>query len=863
MQHQSKRRGTKPHSTFAQGEAVRNDNPPSADDALGSVQASMPLADGHSAHLKFESMPDFNSVAAGGDTILTLAPVQTDVTPDDQETKLVAAPPAQNVVGNLDHISDTIISGWVMIRDAPSHRCKIFLMEEGQILKRTVASHFREDLKAAGIGDGCYGYQVEMPRGLLDGNIHHIAIVECSTGQVVGAEIEWQSTAGTATQEMKDRPSTDRNEIVAEDTRTLNEWSVSATSNVIQNKFRNSRLANSNESRILVLFDVSDLVYYLGHHPNLTGIQRVQSSIILATALDGILPISAMTFLSFNSQTRRWMSIPAGFLIDLLQDMFLPEGRRSISFAPQDARVGMLPGAKDFVGTAVFASSVPSVLCMLGAAWVQQDYFHRVLALKRQFGTKFVMTVHDLIPIYARDTCDQGTVRVFEGFLRRAVRHVDHYLCVSENTAIDLRRFIQGMGLSSPSVTVTRNGSSFKEFLTEASQGSLDFESMPQYFVLFVSTIEGRKNHKLMLDVWQRMVSEGIEPPQLVCVGRIGWRSENFVAKLVEENYLDGRVVILQDISDAQLQLLYQSCLFTVYPSIYEGWGLPVGEALASGKICVVSNRSSLPEVAGDLGVYINLDDPEHCYCTIRDLVIDDAGRERREAAIRSNYLPITWHEVASQVIEGCKMAVATDWVDPYPYAATPYSVEISFGRREHESIDSAIGQDLLDRIIDARTGILLLEPLREDSFLIGEDARTGSRWAEPEAWGTWLCHEWGEMLFGLDATNCTVFYIALRLRAAAPVAGCRVSISANGEAVWSGPAPHRPTTILIRVRRRGVSSSGWKLRLRADIKVPPDALQQVEAIDRRLPLLGFERMVIVPESDLKTRVDVMTALVF
>ena len=75
------------------------------------------------------------------------------------------------------------------------------------------------------------------------------------------------------------------------------------------------------------------------------------------------------------------------------------------------------------------------------------------------------MMVHDLIPIYARETCDQSTVRVFEDFLRRALRHVDHYLCVSENTAKDLRSYLRALSLPEPAITVTKNGSSFEQFL--------------------------------------------------------------------------------------------------------------------------------------------------------------------------------------------------------------------------------------------------------------------------------------------------------------------------------------------------------------------------------------------------------------
>src|SRR6202011_1529090 len=199
-----------------------------------------------------------------------------------------------------------------------------------------------------------------------------------------------------------------------------------------ENIFSDARL------RTHVMFDVSDLVYYIGHHANLTGIQRVQSSIVLAMLQSAVIAPSSIVFLSFNARTKQWVAIPTGFLASLLRDLFLPESQRLVNFSADDARYGVLPGAKAFDGIGVLDDGSPSVLCLLGAAWVQQDYIHRVLAWKRRFGTRFVMTVHDLIPIYARETCDQDTARVFDAFMRRALPHVDHVLAVSENTAKDL-----------------------------------------------------------------------------------------------------------------------------------------------------------------------------------------------------------------------------------------------------------------------------------------------------------------------------------------------------------------------------------------------------------------------------------------
>ena len=107
-----------------------------------------------------------------------------------------------------------------------------------------------------------------------------------------------------------------------------------------------------------------------------------------------------------------------------------------------------------------------------------------------------------------------------------------------------------------------------------------------------------------------------------------------------------------------------------MFPSLYEGWGLPVGESLAAGKICVCSNRASLPEVAGAFGVYIDIDDPEQSLRVVRGLIADAPGRKRLEQNIRRNYQPIAWRTVAERVVAACKSAAEIEWREPYPYPA-------------------------------------------------------------------------------------------------------------------------------------------------------------------------------------------------
>ena len=775
----------------------------------------------------------------------------------------------------IDEVSDKGVSGWIVMPEQPSRRCIVVLREGDRSLARTIASQFRPDLRSAGIGDGCHAFDLVLPRSLLDGNEHLLDVIEQESGSALNDEpIRWSSAAGTADKALVSAAPADAAidppppSLPVEARRPSPGARGPAAGLASTTAFRRrgapfggTRTGNEPTVGTRILIDVSDLVYYIGHHPNLTGIQRVQSSIVLAIVAYELCPQSDIVFLSFDAKSRRWVAIPTGFLVSLLEDLFQPPTQRLVNFSADEARHGVLPGAVEFDGIGFLDDGNPSVLCLLGAAWVQRDYLHRILAFKRRFGTRFVMTIHDLIPIYARETCDQGTARVFEEFLRRALRHVDHFLSVSENTARDLSRYVASLALPEPCITVTRNGASFAEFLPKTDPaGELRAEELPDRFALFVGTIEGRKNHRLMLDIWRRMIAELEDPPYLICVGRVGWKSESFIADLVETNDLNGKLILMQDISDADLKLLYSRCMFTVFPSIYEGWGLPVGESLAAGKICVCSERASIREVAGEFGVYIDIDDAEQAWRVVRGMVTDDAKRNRLEAKIRQEYKPDSWRSVAEKVVAACRNAAKTEWREPYPFASIPYSSEIGFAWLGRDA-EGTFGDDLLARIVDTRKGHFLNEPLQEANFLRGEEARAAGSWAEPEHWGTWLCRSPGEIVVGLAPNDSQLYYVFLRLRATLPLADQPVKLSANGETVWNAALGAKPKDVRFAVRRRSVGPGGWRLRLRAEIDLSAEMEAQIMAADGRVPTIGFERLVVVPEDDLKTRLDILYTL--
>jgi glycosyltransferase involved in cell wall biosynthesis len=166
--------------------------------------------------------------------------------------------------------------------------------------------------------------------------------------------------------------------------------------------------------------------------------------------------------------------------------------------------------------------------------------------------------------------------------------------------------------------------------------------------VLCVGTVEVRKNHAALLSVWEELETElGERLPTLVVAGRRGWKAEAALRRL-DDMPTDGRIVFVEAPSDAALRWLYATCLFTIFPSFFEGWGLPVGESLWFGKPCATSNTSSIPHVGRDLCVYFSPHDPDEIKQAIRRL-LDPEIRRSYETSISAARLR-TWAEVARDI---------------------------------------------------------------------------------------------------------------------------------------------------------------------------------------------------------------------
>ena len=117
-------------------------------------------------------------------------------------------------------------------------------------------------------------------------------------------------------------------------------------------------------------------------------------------------------------------------------------------------------------------------------------------------------------------------------------------------------------------------------------------------------------------------------------------------------NHLDNKLAIVSSPDDATLAALYRECRFTLYLSYYEGWGLPVSDSLSFGKICVASERTSIPEAGSRFCLYVDPDNTTAAYETVKNLISSPNMLEQLEGELRDNYTPTSWTTTADAIVQ-------------------------------------------------------------------------------------------------------------------------------------------------------------------------------------------------------------------
>lgn len=359
-----------------------------------------------------------------------------------------------------------------------------------------------------------------------------------------------------------------------------------------------------------LIFDCTALASWQGRY---TGIPRVISEI--GQHLNTLIPRAHLAVL--ERETENWHSFSLG----------------DTAFgAPLDTRPGDL----------VFSA---------GANW---DHPEHAAALTRcgAKGLKLGALFYDAIPITHPHTYGPGFGAIYKAWMTQTLSEIECAYTISQNSARDIGDFARLLGLDLGEIGTLRLGDNILSDGGTPSEAVRELATTP--LVLTVGTLEGRKNHVTLLNTWRHLLTDqGFEPPNLVIVGRPGWNDCMLEFQVDNDPLLHGRVSVLTDLSDGDLFHLYQNSLFTVYPSIYEGWGLPIAESLGFGKVCVASNTSSMVEIAPGLVRHAHPLMVSEWAAHIRELIENPAMLAAEEARIAAEYSLGTWEQSAAQLAEG------------------------------------------------------------------------------------------------------------------------------------------------------------------------------------------------------------------
>lgn len=261
-----------------------------------------------------------------------------------------------------------------------------------------------------------------------------------------------------------------------------------------------------------------------------------------------------------------------------------------------------------------------------------------------------VITIHDLAFLIYPHFMTRDAARYY-GNIDRAVRHADQIIAVSQSTKRDLIRML---GTPEEKITVIYEGVD-RELgpmdRNEALRRVKSLYNLPEEFILFVSTIEPRKNVGGLLRAYGRLRQDYKLTPALVLVGSPGWLSDDIYA-LVDKLELRPHTFFLGRVDAPNLRYLYNAARCLVHPAFYEGFGLTPLEAMACGTPVIISNVSSLPEVVGDAGLLIDPQQDQEITVALWRLLTDEKLRaELREKGLQ-RATAFSWQRAAEQTMD-------------------------------------------------------------------------------------------------------------------------------------------------------------------------------------------------------------------
>ncbi|WP_026597003.1 glycosyltransferase family 1 protein [Methylobacterium sp. 77] len=394
-----------------------------------------------------------------------------------------------------------------------------------------------------------------------------------------------------------------------------------------------------------ILMDYTDLVSFFKRGLPITGIQRVVYEITSAIQADDsgavITPIGITPF-------KRRLAPINGAMLELIEAYGRTNtvhGRSLVAKAVEE-----LSYVRIFKGQVAAAAdiSMPRAdpwLVMLGASWSRSNYHGIISAMKTAgIACRKAVLVHDMLPIERPKLTFRSAEATFKRWIDLVLETADVIFTPSRATAEALIAY-QGFDCG----RIVQLDFGVSQIGDNTPPKPLKVKGP---YILYVSSVHPRKNHRVAIKAWSLAFKGNEEAaPSLVCVGHSKRKRRMLLRAIVRRTPLARKLHFLAKVDDLALRTLYKGCQMFVFPSRYEGWGLPVAEALSFGKFGIVSDTTSLPEVGQHFVDYAKPHMPREWAAKIKTYATDPALLREKECEIDKNFRATTWTETGRQIM--------------------------------------------------------------------------------------------------------------------------------------------------------------------------------------------------------------------